>query len=404
MATNNLATAFPNSFAQATPRQQFMGLLADSLKWPLSPKRTQQMQVAAEFFGIPALQRTADEISYGGALGTGKGMTWQPKSDTVESALMLAPNAFIAKRLAGRAATALAPTANAMARVAIEKRLVDIGGIQPATVWQGSPHRFAPTAKNPLGEFDASKIGTGEGAQAYGYGHYLADAPEVATEYMNKLSGNVNARGAGYYPKINGQVVRDDFPDLDVIRKVAHETLPKPSGIMGRGGRDSISSDDAIKALVEKNNKILNDPIYFQSAKVQAKEENKLLLKYIGKNIETSTPSLYKVDLPDEHIAKMLDWDKPLSQQPANVQAAINGPSGRTGEEIYNQFKIAAKFGFKSKPGDEVERLRLMGIPGIRYLDGGSRAGGAGTSNYVVFPGGEDFLKILQRNGQTAAK
>ena len=22
---------------------------------------------------------------------------------------------------------------------------------------------------------------------------------------------------------------------------------------------------------------------------------------------------LYKVDLPDEHIAKMLDWDKPLS-------------------------------------------------------------------------------------------
>jgi len=30
-------------------------------------------------------------------------------------------------------------------------------------------------------------------------------------------------------------------------------------------------------------------------------------------------------------------------------------------------------------------RLREAGIPGIRYLDQGSRAGGAGTSNFVVF-------------------
>ena len=30
-------------------------------------------------------------------------------------------------------------------------------------------------------------------------------------------------------------------------------------------------------------------------------------------------------------------------------------------------------------------RLREAGIPGIRYLDGQSRADGAGSSNYVVF-------------------
>ncbi|MCU9931052.1 hypothetical protein OFL77_27350, partial [Escherichia coli] len=35
--------------------------------------------------------------------------------------------------------------------------------------------------------------------------------------------------------------------------------------------------------------------------------------------------NLYKVDLPDEHIAKMLDWDKPLSQQSKEVQAALGG-------------------------------------------------------------------------------
>jgi hypothetical protein len=44
--------------------------------------------------------------------------------------------------------------------------------------------------------------------------------------------------------------------------------------------------------------------------------------------------------------------------------------------------------------------LRAQGIPGIRYLDGGSRGQGQGTSNYVVFPGEENMLRILERNGQ----
>ena len=42
---------------------------------------------------------------------------------------------------------------------------------------------------------------------------------------------------------------------------------------------------------------------------------------------------------------------------------------------------------------------QTFGIPGIRYLDGGSRGAGAGTSNFVVFPGNEDLLRILERNG-----
>lgn len=36
----------------------------------------------------------------------------------------------------------------------------------------------------------------------------------------------------------------------------------------------------------------------------------------------------------------------------------------------------------------------------IRYLDGGSRGAGQGTSNFVVFPGNEGLLQILERNGQ----
>ena len=39
-------------------------------------------------------------------------------------------------------------------------------------------------------------------------------------------------------------------------------------------------------------------------------------------------------------------------------------------------------------------------MAGIRYLDGGSRGAGTGSSNYVVFPGNEGLLSIMERNGQ----
>ena len=44
--------------------------------------------------------------------------------------------------------------------------------------------------------------------------------------------------------------------------------------------------------------------------------------------------------------------------------------------------------------------LKDRGIPGIRYLDGGSRGAGQGSRIFVVFPGNEDILKIMERNGQ----
>ena len=43
------------------------------------------------------------------------------------------------------------------------------------------------------------------------------------------------------------------------------------------------------------------------------------------------------------------------------------------------------------------EAMAKEKIPGIKYLDQGSRVGGKGTSNFVVFPGGEKMLNILER-------
>ena len=48
------------------------------------------------------------------------------------------------------------------------------------TVFHGSPYKFS--------SFDPTKIGSGEGAQAFGYGHYVAQSPDVAKEYRTALS------------------------------------------------------------------------------------------------------------------------------------------------------------------------------------------------------------------------
>jgi hypothetical protein len=105
--------------------------------------------------------------------------------------------------------------------------------------------------------------------------------------------------------------------------------------------------------------------------------------------------AFYKVDLPDEQIAKMLDWDKPLSQQHPDVQAAIaqlhgKDALGRTinapplNQDMRGQWLYQAlQQGRTQKLASEA--LAKKGIPGIRYLDGGSRSAGKGTSNFVVF-------------------
>jgi hypothetical protein len=138
--------------------------------------------------------------------------------------------------------------------------------------------------------------------------------------------------------------------------------------------------------------------------------------------------SLYKVDLPDDAIAKMLDWDKPLAKQPQPVRdvfAAAMKKDGYdsyvvdgqrvylglgeeatlTGKDAYRRLHEHAIRSGKAQPAAVKEKemvgwLRNAGVPGVRYLDQGSRSAGGGSSNFVVFPGEENMLKILERNGQ----
>lgn len=50
-------------------------------------------------------------------------------------------------------------------------------------VFHGSPHRFAAEEGHPFGRFRDYKMGTGEGRQTFGWGHYLTESEQFAREY-----------------------------------------------------------------------------------------------------------------------------------------------------------------------------------------------------------------------------
>jgi hypothetical protein len=265
------------------------------------------------------------------------------------------------------------------------------------TTWHGSPHTF--------NKFDMSKIGTGEGAQAYGHGLYLAENPKVAKEYRAVLSGNHSYDK--FNPTVNGEIV-----DTPVVKS-----------IINKGGDPKKFIEDMqpkLKKLQEKlfsssKEEVLPGLSDYDMVKMDLNRHQKMIDEansYIGKTIKNEPlGNLYKVDLPDEHIAKMLDWDKPLSQQPKNVQKAFNSiikdsslldedtlkglksNPDPTGKSFYTQLSMSDKIGH---PSEASNILNKLDVPGIKYLDEQSRGAGEGTRNFVIFD--PNLAKIEERN------
>jgi hypothetical protein len=404
---------------KASPRvNPKTGAVADFLKYLKSPKSSQQMQALMGVLPfVDDLETVLEDASYGRAPVQGKGMTLglTPEGKSmVELATIFAPGGRAASQGVEAGAMALGRVGEQYAERKVPEvmaqggrpaqLLSDLakGTISPATVFHGSPHRFT--------KFDSSKIGTGEGAQVYGHGLYLAESPDVASTYasMSPLKGVVGSKEFVSLPKdVKNKVIRAFQQDTEKGQEVA------------------------IKKVIEQH------------------PEAAVFSPQFGKN-------LYQVDLPDEQIAKMLDYDKPLSQQAPEIKAKLKAVvDDQMGAGIWDKwlktnpdFKNLENDLFEDKAPPEISALlRQAGIPGIRYLDSGSRAtpnitnkrladlfqkheGNAEaavdemmrsvynspkkkaemreqfmkqvqtpkTSNFVVFPGMEDMLRIDKIN------
>ena len=210
---------------------------------------------------------------------------------------------------------------------ALAKQMAEAYNPIGMTTWHGSPHIFQ--------KFDLSKLGTGEGAQAYGSGMYVAQNPTVAKEYKEKLSSTGSAKNLA--SKFGGV----DEGIAEAQRRIAHY-----QDLIANGGGGAM---DRAKSFLQISEKNLND------------------LNAMKQGLPENTGSLYKVDLPDTHIRRMLDWDAPIKEQPIvvrNLAKSLGLDMNDLGGDLL------AKVG-KDEAGRKI--MQDAGIRGVKYLDEKSR-------------------------------
>lgn len=303
---------------------------------------------------------------------------------------------------------------------------------QPA--FHGTPYRGIEREG-----FKLNKIGTGEGAQAYGWGIYLASRKAVAEWYREKLTSSehdyneikyVGFTHSDEQQKFVDRVVEDlqDAYDnaswlnvskhLEDYQKEQAEWFADVKDSYENGTNYSGESEEIRRAKFETNErfyKFVQDltPRHFDFEKHQK-----------GKG------QTYKVEVPEDD--ELLDYDATLDKQPPGVieklEAAGVMPNGKRITHLISQFLQAkdrsgpafqavieemkqhhateknflpngerfdgatrgrdiyrALSEARRSPQRASEALAAAGIPGLRYLDGGSRGDSAGTHNYVIW-------------------
>lgn len=227
---------------------------------------------------------------------------------------------------------------------------------QPA--YHGTPHT--------VDRFSLQKIGTGEGAQAYGWGLYFASEKAIAQHYRDTLR----------HP-----VVVDGTP-LDRMR------APMWQGALANmfqnrmaAGLDQQAARDQTVRWAEGNRQI----------------EDKQAARDFVSRLSEGVGNLYQVEVPED--SDLLDYDKPLSEQPDGVRERLekaglfplHGHAFPRGKSVYDviaervddaqnggaEYWVGQNIpGWESKRPEQAasEYLQSIGIPGLRYLDGGSRA------------------------------
>lgn len=255
-------------------------------------------------------------------------------------------------------------------RLVTKNAVITAPGVKEApaiTAHHGTPHKIE-------GRFSTEKIGTGEGAQVYGWGLYFADRPEVATQYRKNLAGNEKYKTVGIEPTVRVRDYLDHFVDA--------------------GSPVSwIKEDLDTNRLSELRRDELDDIRKFYDYAVKH-------------GYPTEAGNEYAVSLEAEPN-ELLDWDRPLSESELGrelqrkASEVLKGSEQTnfdpmapkaTGDGLYNalsrHFSVPVKEtkGWTSTlnvvlRGDEPigsdkaasAWLKSQGIPGIRYLDQGSR-------------------------------
>lgn len=247
-----------------------------------------------------------------------------------------------------------------------------VQGVRYSVAWHGSPHTFDT--------FKLNRIGSGEGAQAHGWGLYFAKGREVAEDYQKKLLRRLppfryiyDGKPVSFYKGQLGKTLAF-FTKLDLSEEEMSEHLDrqiKRSEEDFRAWKEEASIYDGVLSAYKKNPNIsikamreiaAQDTTVDVSAKVltdmidavkpsaegkrrtakdvaevlkQHQEEAKKLATKAKRKVTTfknidikklqraeNKGRLFKVDIPEEDV--LLDEQKPFNEQPEAVQKGID--------------------------------------------------------------------------------
>lgn len=240
-------------------------------------------------------------------------------------------------------------------------------------------------------KFDHSFMGSGEGAQAYGWGTYVSEVEGIAKAYA-KQNANKHSRPQAYYKG---------------------EKLTNPTGIVigvfNRMDVDDVSAKEAIARLIEEREKKMNATGY-STLRPRLQKEIDRLKELNPDDFEIRYPerNLYSVDIPDDTGRNYIGWDEPLGaakimRLPKVFKAdgweykkvgqydtyKIDGnenevwlePSLTTGKELYRDLTNA--LGSDKAASEFLSKAGFVGVKVIAQRNSGGNK--EGNMNYVIF-------------------
>jgi hypothetical protein len=286
------------------------------------------------------------------------------------------------------------------------------GGITQAArgirAFHGSPHDFD--------RFRMDRIGTGEGAQVYGHGLYFAEAEDVARSYRDGLAPpsvaidgvNLGPLGERLGKGLRGGVHSDQ---IQALGRAGRLTSAEQDALYFLDGASDAAT--AVQNLRDQAGMVWRGP----DAQKIWRERADTLERLVGRVKVTPQGRMYEVNL-NVDPTRLLDWDAPIARNSPAVDAMMQAraadaarrglPGDVAAEQANDALRRIEEGGMTgaglyrgmaggTTPADATAMLRDAGIPGIRYLDGGSRAAGDGTRNYVMFD--DNLVEILRKYG-----
>ena len=208
--------------------------------------------------------------------------------------------------------------------------------------YHGTPHEFD--------RFDSTKIGTGEGAQAYGHGLYFAENEKIAQHYKQKLS-SVNSN-----PLEDALITMDGSPaamakfDSDLNQALSFASISDNPEIAARdfasfvGRRETPELVQAFREAMDNKGSMYEvavegSPDEFINYDARLDEQSDLVKSVLGTGEETAAARLQRAYTNEMFGGDMIGQDR-------------------------------------ATPTEVSQGLLSKGIKGIRYLDASSRGMG----------------------------